>query len=102
MPVLFAAAVALISATAGPRFGPEKLPAVADAEDPLVDAASVVPGLIVQLAYASDKNITHQRLYEPGAKCWLRRSSAERLALVAAKLRKFKLRLVALDCARSH
>jgi len=93
---------ALLFAAAGLRYGPEKLPAVSDAEDPLVDAGQLVPDLIVELAYASADNFTHSQLYDRGARCWLRRSAAERLARVAARLRKSKLRLVAWDCARSH
>jgi D-alanyl-D-alanine dipeptidase len=94
------AAVFLTAAAAGPTYGPEHLPAVADAEDPLVDAAPVVPGLIVQLAYATPNNFTGKALYPPGARCWLRRSVAERLAQAAAILRERGLRLVAWDCTR--
>ncbi|HZX94859.1 MAG TPA: M15 family metallopeptidase [Myxococcales bacterium] len=81
-------------------FGPQHLPEVADADDPLVDAAPLVPGLIVDLAYAKADNVTGKALYPPDAKCLLRRSVAERLALAAAALRKRGLRLVARDCTR--
>ena len=85
---------------AAQTYGPQRLPPVADADDPLVDAAQVVPGLIVQLAYATAGNIAGRALYPADVKCLLRRSVAERLALAAKELARAKLRLVALDCAR--
>jgi D-alanyl-D-alanine dipeptidase len=81
-------------------YGPQHLPPVRDEDDPLVDAAGVVPGLIVELAYASPRNIAGRALYPADAKCLLRKSVAERLALAAHELRKKKLRLVARDCWR--
>jgi len=81
--------------------GPQHLPRVADADDPPVDAAELVPGLIVRLAYAAPDNMTGRALYPAGAKCLLRRSVAERLALAAKALLPRKLRLVARDCART-
>ncbi len=86
---------------AAQTFGPQHLPPVSDAEDPLVDAAAVVPGLIVDLAYAGPDNVAGKPLYPAGAKCMLRRSIAQRLALAADALRKQGLRLVARDCTRS-
>jgi D-alanyl-D-alanine dipeptidase len=86
---------------AAPRgYGPDHLPPVADGDDPLVDAAAVVPGLLVRLAYARPDNITRKPLYPADARCRLRRSVAERLALAAAVLARQNLRLVAWDCAR--
>jgi len=85
---------------AAQTYGPQHLPPVRDEDDPLVDAAGVVPGLIVQLAYASPRNIVGRALYPADAKCLLRKSVAERLALAARALRKKKLRLVARDCWR--
>jgi D-alanyl-D-alanine dipeptidase len=92
--------LALLVAAQG--YGPQHLPPVADAEDPLVDAASLVPGLIVQLAYATTENVVGRALYPAGAKCLLRKSVAERLAVAAATLRTRGLRLVAWDCTRSE
>lgn len=83
---------------AAQTYGPQHLPPVADAEDPLVDAAPLVPGLLVRLAYATPENLAGRALYPAGAKCLLRKSVAERLALVARKLK--PLRLVAWDCFR--
>lgn len=81
-------------------FGPSHLPEVTDKEDPLVDAAPLVPGLVVQLAYATPRNIAGRALYAEDAKCRLRKTVALRLALVARKIAPF--RLVAWDCFRPH
>ena len=86
---------------AAQAFGPQHLPPVAEADDPLVDAAPLVPGLIVRLAYATPDNLTGRALYPAEAKCLLRRSVAGRLAIAAKTLQRRKLRLVARDCARS-
>lgn len=86
---------------AAQTFGPQHLPPVSDAEDPLVDAAAVVPGLIVDLAYAGPDNIAGRPLYPAGTRCMLRRSIAQRLAGAADALHKEGLRLVARDCTRS-
>jgi len=74
-------------------FGPSHLPEVTDQEDPLVDAAPLVQGLVVQLAYATPRNIAGRALYPEDAKCLLRKSVAQRLSLVARKVA--PLRLVA-------
>src|SRR2546421_6628 len=85
---------------AAQTWGPQRLPPVLDAEDPLVDAAGIVKDLIVELAYATSDNITGRALYPTDAKCMLRRSVAERLAIAADALRKHGLRLIARDCTR--
>src|SRR5437764_700145 len=85
---------------AAQTWGPQRLPPVLDAEDPLVDAAGIVKDLIVELAYATSDNITGRALYPTDAKCLLRRSVAERLAVAANALRKRGLRLIARDCTR--
>lgn len=85
---------------AAQTYGPQHLPPVADADDPLVDAASIVPGLIVDLAYATADNVAGRALYPSGARCLLRRSVAQRLALAARALARRRLRLVARDCFR--
>jgi len=86
---------------AAQTYGPQHLPPVTDSEDPLVDAAEIVPGLIVDLAYAREDNLAGRPLYPPDAKCWLRRSVAQRLAIAADALRKQGFRPVARDCTRS-
>jgi D-alanyl-D-alanine dipeptidase len=96
-PLVLAAALA---AAAG-GYGPSHLPPVADEADPLVDAAPLVPGLIVRLAYSSADNIAGRALYANDMPCLLRRSIAERLALAARALERRGLRLVAWDCTRT-
>ncbi len=73
---------------------------VADHDDPLVDASAVVPGLIVQLAYATPANITRRPLYPKDARCLLRKSIAARLVPVARAFAARSMRLVAWDCTR--
>jgi D-alanyl-D-alanine dipeptidase len=85
------------TATPSPAGGPP----VADADDPLVDAATLVPGLIVQLTYARPDNLAGRALLPQGATCRLRRSVALRLAGAARALATQGLRLVAWDCTRS-
>ena len=85
---------------AAQTYGPQHLPPVADAEDPLVDATAVVPGLLVDLAYAKPDNFAGRALYRKDAKCILRRSVAERVARAADALRKQGFRLIARDCTR--
>jgi D-alanyl-D-alanine dipeptidase len=92
--------ILLAALLAARTFGPQHLPPVSDAEDPLVEAVAVVPGLIVRLAYAGPHNFTGHAIYPADMKCRLRRSVAERLAIAAAALRKQGLWLVALDCTR--
>jgi zinc D-Ala-D-Ala dipeptidase len=81
-------------------FGPQELPEVQDAEDPLVDAAPIVPELVVRLAYAGPRNVAGRPLYPRDMPCLLRRSVAERLALAARSLRAQGFRLLAYDCWR--
>jgi D-alanyl-D-alanine dipeptidase len=92
--------IAVAALLAALTYGPQHLPPVSNAEDPLVDASALVPGLIVRLAYAGPQNFTGHALYPADAKCLLRRSVAQRLAIAAASLRKQGLRLVARDCTR--
>jgi len=87
--------------TARPADAPRaNVPDLHDADDPLVDAAAVVPGLLVRLAYATSENITHRPLYPADARCLLRRSVAARLAEVARSFEPRGVRLVAWDCTR--
>ena len=67
---------------------------------PFVDASKVVPGLIVDLRYATPDNFLHHRLYPEHSRCLLRASVARRLAHAARLLRKQGFRLVAWDCYR--
>jgi D-alanyl-D-alanine dipeptidase len=54
--------------------------------DELVDVTRVIPGLVLDIRYATTNNFTHQVLY-PAAKCALRREAAENLRDVQMELR---------------
>jgi D-alanyl-D-alanine dipeptidase len=68
----------------------------------LVDATSVVPGLQVELRYASPDNFLHEAVYGDLAVCYLARDAAAMLARAGAALRAAHpdLRLHVWDCAR--
>jgi len=65
----------------------------------LVDAATIVPHLKLDIRYATTANFTHQRLYAH-ARCLLHDDVARRLADVARELHARGLGLVAYDCYR--
>src|SRR5688572_18735675 len=48
-------------------------------EDPLVEVSRACPGVVVELRYATSRNITGKPIYPPGARALLRKSVAERL-----------------------
>ena len=66
----------------------------------LVEAAPRVPGLVVELRYATEDNFLGRAVYPEGARCLLLPSVANRLAKVAAALESQGFRLKAWDCYR--
>ena len=66
----------------------------------LVEATGRVPGLVVELRYATDDNFLGKAAYPDGARCLLLPGVAERLARVAGALQAQGLRLKAWDCYR--
>jgi D-alanyl-D-alanine dipeptidase len=68
-------------------------------DDPLVDVADVVPGVVIDIRYASDNNFLRRPLYAT-ARCLLRASVARRLRAVSEDLAKRHLRLKVLDAYR--
>jgi zinc D-Ala-D-Ala dipeptidase len=58
---------------------------VVRAEEPLVDVTSAVPGIVVDIRYATVNNFMHRVLY-PAPRCLLRESVARRLGRVQADL----------------
>jgi len=96
---MLCAALLLLAAR---TFGPQQLPEVQDSDDPLLEASSVVPDLVVRLAYATPQNAAGRVLYPSGMPCLLRRSVAERLALAARTLRAQGFRVIAYDCWRGR
>ena len=75
------------------------LAATSAPEAPLVDVAQVIPGLIVDMRYASEKNFLKRKVY-PVSRCLLRKPVAERLARVQSRLREEGLGLKVFDCYR--
>jgi D-alanyl-D-alanine dipeptidase len=67
---------------------------------PLVDVSTLVPDAVLDLRYATPRNIVGRPLYPPGARCLLRRDVAERLVRAAARLRRKGFRLRLFDCYR--
>jgi D-alanyl-D-alanine dipeptidase len=66
----------------------------------LVDAAGGVPGLVVELRYATNDNFLGRAAYPEGARCLLLPPVAARLAKAAQELAADGLRLKAWDCYR--
>ena len=66
----------------------------------LVDASTRVPGLVVELSYATDDNFLGKSVYPERARCLLLAAVAERLARAARTLEGEGFRLKAWDCYR--
>jgi zinc D-Ala-D-Ala dipeptidase len=62
----------------------------------LVEVKRVVPGVVLDIRYATTNNFTGQLLY-PSDKCYLRRATAEKLAHVQEELRPMGLGLKIYD-----
>jgi len=66
----------------------------------LVEASARVPGLVVELRYATEQNFLGKAVYPEGARCLLLAGVAERLAQAALTLETQGFRLKAWDCYR--
>ncbi|HNO79376.1 MAG TPA: D-alanyl-D-alanine dipeptidase [Phycisphaerae bacterium] len=75
---------------------PSNVVAQVDGQQPLVKVADVVPGIVLDLRYATTDNFTGEQLY-PQATCLLRKNAADRLARVQAGLRERGLGLKIYD-----
>jgi D-alanyl-D-alanine dipeptidase len=89
LPVLLALAAAAQSPPRGALAG-----------EPLVDVARVAPGIVIDLRYATPRNITGHPIYPPGAPCLLRRGVAEQLKAAQTLLRPLGYRLKIWDAYR--
>ena len=92
-----------MNALAWATLGPLALAAPRAAARPtpeLVDATALVPGAVVDLRYATARNLTGRALYPEGARCLLLRPVALRLSRAAARLARERLRLLLYDCYR--
>lgn len=72
----------------------------AGSETTLVDATTRVPGLAVELPYATEDNFLGRAVYPEGARCLLLPEVADRLAQAARTLEAQGFRLKAWDCYR--
>ncbi|HTP66804.1 MAG TPA: M15 family metallopeptidase [Geobacteraceae bacterium] len=70
-----------------------------DMHPALVDATGIVPGLVVDMRYATPDNFTGKRVYECN-RCFLREATARKLAMAQAELKKEGFALKAWDCYR--
>ncbi len=68
-------------------------------EDPFVELSSAIPGIVIEMRYATDQNFLKEVLYESGD-CLLRKPVAERLARVQKRLRARGLGLKVWDAYR--
>lgn len=68
-------------------------------EPALVNVAELIPGVVLDIRYATENNFTKHVLYS-SARCYLRASVARKLAEVQAALRKHGLGLKIFDCFR--
>jgi len=75
------------------------LTAPALAADPLVDVRTAVPGIVLDMRYATPHNFLGRALY-PKPAAFLRRSAAARLARAEAALEKRGRRLIVYDAYR--
>ena len=70
------------------------------ADEPLVDVAKVDPTIVIDLRYATPRNVTGHSIYPLGARCLIRSSVAERLKMVQQYLRPRGFRLKIWDAYR--
>lgn len=68
-------------------------------QDDLVDLEQVIPGIVLDIRYATTNNFTGQQLY-PFAKCYLRRPVAEKLRAAQTELATMGLALKIFDAYR--
>ena len=68
--------------------------------EPMVEVATVCPSIVIELRYATARNVTGQPIYPPNARCLLRRSVAERLKKAQEELQAQKLGLKIWDAYR--
>src|SRR5688572_8264129 len=85
--------LALLAAASGIEPGTRK-------DEPMVDVATACPGVVIELRYATPRNLTGACIYSPDAGCFLRRSVASRLNRAQEWLRQDGLRLKIWDAYR--
>src|SRR5687767_5850184 len=70
------------------------------APEPLIEAATVVPDLVVDLRYATADNFMKTKVYPDSAKCLLLASAATKLQAASKALKTKGYRLKVWDCYR--
>lgn len=70
------------------------------APEALVEVPAQVPGVVVELKYATDDNFMKKRVYPAAARCLLLERSVKRLRVAAEKLAAQGFRLKLYDCYR--
>ncbi len=68
--------------------------------EPMVEVAAVCPSIVVELRYATARNVTGRPIYPPHARCLLRRSVALRLKKAQEELQTHKVGLKIWDAYR--
>ena len=68
--------------------------------EPMVEVASVCPSIVIELRYATARNVTGKAIYPPNARCLVRRSVAERLKKAQEELQTKKVGLKIWDAYR--
>ena len=68
--------------------------------EPMVEVAAVCPSIVIELRYATARNVTGQPIYPPNARCLLRRSVALRLKKAQEELQTHKVGLKIWDAYR--
>jgi D-alanyl-D-alanine dipeptidase len=94
---VFAATMSILLAAPEPREGG---PAVRAANPEFVDIARVDPTIIIDLRYATDKNVTGHALYPCGTRALVLPSVAQQLAGAQAYLKQYRYRLKIWDAYR--
>jgi zinc D-Ala-D-Ala dipeptidase len=70
------------------------------ADEPLVDVSKIDPAIVIDLRYATARNIFGHPVYPPGAPCLVRSGVAERLVVAQQFLRPWGVRLKIWDAYR--
>lgn len=97
---LAAAALSLLlqSVTAQPNGTPPPMGSRSD--EPMVDVAKEIPSIVIELRYATARNVTGKPIYPAKARCLVRQSVGERLKKVQAELQLLKVGLKIWDAYR--
>ena len=69
-------------------------------DEPMVEVAQVCPSIVIELRYATARNVTGQPIYPPNARCLLRRSVAQRLKKAQEELQTHNVGLKIWDAYR--